>query len=823
MADEKIIFDILTGLNTVKSDIDALKGSAAGAQKSLSLIAGAAFIQIGAAALSAASAVVGFGKSVADEAAQADTNLTSLNTALKLSGDFSEKASKQFQALAESIQATTVFDNDAALQSLALAKAFGATNDQAEKLTKAATQLATVQGISLTEATSQLGKTLDGTAGKLAETIPGLRSFTAAQLQAGAAVDFVNSRFGGAAQSAATTFAGAIKQNENAFKDLEKAAGAVITQNPVFVGGIRALTAIFNQLEILLRNNQTAIVEFINNGLLVIASAANIAIKALGILVKTSNTINLVLIGLGESVANLVTSFLRLGGIPSVIAGIGGAISSAFADILDLFSKLFASIESNPVLSNFFKKLGIDLAGVQAPLKDAADSMRTFGSSLDASKVTGGLNAIDSGLAGARSAAVAASGAVSSAFNAAENASDKFTAGVEKNSKKQIIAVGSGADGIKNEFQAVAALSEDTLKKISQDIIKNPFDALFKNNESANIFFGKAIKKAKELDLALHDAVEENNVNAIKSIQEAIKNNKTLIQDVEFRVAISAAAGIAENITKGFQGAVTLAKSAVTTIVSALGPIGQALGPIAGEIFGALAQGPAKVKEMVTSFIEAIPTIIENVLLSIPAIIEALIVEIPRVIDRMVEEIPRVVQSIIDHLPELIVQLTSALVRASLELSNQMPFIAAQLAISLIAQTPHIAVEFVNQLVKEAPRFVTELIKSIGDSIGSLGGIFGGGGGGGGGGDIFSGIGDFFGFADGGTVPGGAPFTDRIPSLLTPNETVIDRSLSKRLDSFLSGQTPGQGGAPTTIQLVVGEQQLANVILDLNRRGFRLA
>jgi len=44
-----------------------------------------------------------------------------------------------------------------------------------------------------------------------------------------------------------------------------------------------------------------------------------------------------------------------------------------------------------------------------------------------------------------------------------------------------------------------------------------------------------------------------------------------------------------------------------------------------------------------------------------------------------------------------------------------------------------------------------------------------------GGGSIFGSIGKIFGFSQGGVVPGGAPYTDRVPALLTPGEVVIPR------------------------------------------------
>ena len=66
-----------------------------------------------------------------------------------------------------------------------------------------------------------------------------------------------------------------------------------------------------------------------------------------------------------------------------------------------------------------------------------------------------------------------------------------------------------------------------------------------------------------------------------------------------------------------------------------------------------------------------------------------------------------------------------------------------------------------------------DTIISKGGSL--LSGMFSGKGGGGFG-NILGSIGSFFKFADGGIVPGGAPYTDRIPAMLTPGEVVIPRN-----------------------------------------------
>ena len=94
-----------------------------------------------------------------------------------------------------------------------------------------------------------------------------------------------------------------------------------------------------------------------------------------------------------------------------------------------------------------------------------------------------------------------------------------------------------------------------------------------------------------------------------------------------------------------------------------------------------------------------------------------------------------------------------------------------------------------NAATSEQGNIMTGLISKAGSllSMGSRGGGIGGklGGlfgslfsGGGGGGSNLMGIGSakgFFGMAKGGVVPGGAPYTDRVPTMLTPGEVVIPR------------------------------------------------
>jgi plasmid maintenance system antidote protein VapI len=167
-----------------------------------------------------------------------------LNTALQLSGDFSAQASQDFQAFAADLQQVTRFGDEVTLNQLALAKSFGATNEQAKEIVKTAADLSASFGIDLESATRNVAKTLGGFAGELGEVIPELKNLDQAQLQAGAGIDILAKRFAGAAGRDVQTFSGSIDQLSNAFGDLLEEVGFMITKNPQFIALVNSTTKV---------------------------------------------------------------------------------------------------------------------------------------------------------------------------------------------------------------------------------------------------------------------------------------------------------------------------------------------------------------------------------------------------------------------------------------------------------------------------------------------------------------------------------------------------------------------------------------------------
>jgi hypothetical protein len=172
-----------------------------------------------------ASKLTGVLSDTIDAASVQEDAINSLNTSLALSGEFTEAASQGFQDWASSLQAATTAGDEQILAQAALAKSFGATNEQAKQITEASLELAAATGKSLEEATRQVSKTLGGYAGELGEVNPAIKALTQEQLKAGEAAQLLLNQYGGSAAAQVNTFSGALQQTTNTFGDLLEEIG----------------------------------------------------------------------------------------------------------------------------------------------------------------------------------------------------------------------------------------------------------------------------------------------------------------------------------------------------------------------------------------------------------------------------------------------------------------------------------------------------------------------------------------------------------------------------------------------------------------------
>lgn len=273
-------------------------------------------------------------KEATEAAAVQEDAINRLNGALQSSGDFSKAASEDLQDYARQLQSTTKFGDEVILNQLALAKSFGATNQQAKDIAAAATDLSAALGIDLESATRNVAKTLGGYAGELGETIPQLKNLTTAQLQAGDGVALLAKQFSGQAANAVQTFSGRIAQTKNTFGDLLETIGDFITKNPfvlkaiseinkLFLSSITAVSKFFKELdtfndviEPILRFNDAVITnviapleQLINIGkipFIVISGGIN---EAIALFAKFGGVVGEILSGVG--IENNLVGFLK--------------------------------------------------------------------------------------------------------------------------------------------------------------------------------------------------------------------------------------------------------------------------------------------------------------------------------------------------------------------------------------------------------------------------------------------------------------------------------------------------------------------------------
>lgn len=344
-----------------------------------------------------------------------------------------------------------------------------------------------------------------------------------------------------------------------------------------------------------------------------------------------------------------------------------------------------------------------------------------------------------------------------------------------------------------------------------------------------------------------------------------IKKQRKKIEDM---TQLGIATGLINGIAQGKEGARKAIVGISQGILDAWIPgLGQALGPL----INAFTQGPEHVREMVNQFADAIPILIENIILSIPVIIEAIADKADVIIERLVERVDDIIIALIRAMPRVAVKLAAAVaVEVPLALSKSIGGVAWNFAkwiyegfkklftsLEIFGQFWNLGKtifrgfwsiiryfgEFMFQLGKAIYRGLWDGIKDLGEFFYDLGksivqgfldgldligsgissaaqsvGLPGGSGGITGSETIDTaltgGLNQVFGWAKGGLVPSGFS-NDNFPARLTSGELVVDRSTTEDLQEFLATQRPGSAGNETMLGIlgqILNTLQKGNII-----------
>lgn len=791
MADIKI--DLLLEANEA---LKSIKGFSAQANKELSTIKFASIINsidsIGRIASSAFRVVSNAISEPIKAAEEQEDAINRLNAALKINGNLTPEVSKSLQDFASELQNVSRFADDVILNGVALLQTLAPLSEVGLKeATQAALDLASGLRIDVNTAFNLVGRAATGNVELFSRYGLQIKKAATDSETFANTLKGIQNQFGGRALADTETFAGGIQRVRNSIGDTLEEFGNFIIKN--------------NEVNKSLNEVNKAILEFTQ---FLIESAPTIR----GFISNSINSLTFLFNTIRKGIEFFSIGFVQL---EKVTFSSISFVTEQIANLLDSLSKI-------PRIGDFFK--------------DSINSLRKF--SLITEESAKASDEAVNDLVNSTSGLKKEVRTVASTVNSTKNTGSLFLAGAKSN----IADVTQELEKLKSTLKN-AGLNKIEIAVIErQDRLKIIDEAL--KQEKINIKEASDLRKKIELDFQKNKLDFEKTLleEQKKAAQSQIDDATSFLNSIRGQVPGAGQKGDAGNVSgtnqliiasaeagnqllKGAEGALNVIKAGIGTAATAiLGPIGQVVGPVIGEVISTLAKGPEAVRQLITEFAQAIPTIITNILTAIP---EALITQfelLGPLIEKLFEVIPAAIESFIQRLPDVIQALVQGAVRAGATLTARMPFVATELATSLIAEAPNIAAKTIDAFVSEAPRFITELIKQIPQAAGGVVGGIGGAAGGifGGIGDAIGGIGDIFGFAGGGGVE--IPRGDTLIAGFNAKETVINEEQTQRFNRLLDYiESSNRSNAPTTIQLIIGENELASVMLDLNRRGFRIS
>jgi hypothetical protein len=198
-------------------------------------------------ALGAAFSAVSIFKKSIQAASEQEVATKRLNSALALSGKFTDQVGKDFANLANEIQRTTKFTDDAVTNAASTIQILSNLPvSQLKQATIATTDLAAALRIDLDSASRLVAKAANGSADalskygiKIDESIPKSERFAEV-------LRIIETRFGGLAKQDLNTFTGQLTATSNAFGDILEELGFFITESPAVIQFLSEIRVAFN-------------------------------------------------------------------------------------------------------------------------------------------------------------------------------------------------------------------------------------------------------------------------------------------------------------------------------------------------------------------------------------------------------------------------------------------------------------------------------------------------------------------------------------------------------------------------------------------------
>lgn len=283
-------------------------------------------------------AVLGFAESLVVEgvsaAIETQSAMNQLTNALARQGNLLPDVAKDMAKMAEELERTTKFTDDAALSAAALLENITQLDSEGlQKATKAAADLSSAMGIDLQSAATLVGKAINGnTAGLQRYGIEVQKGSNDTETFANV-ITGLNKKFGGSAASEIQPYQGAIGLMGKAWEDVTKVIGGAIINNKTVLAAIQGVSDVLRDFGDFLGENSGALQTFF--GQLVTGS-----LKAAQVVIAAFETIQV-------SVQAVIASFEAIGiGIGGVAAAAVQAAQGNFSSAADTMKSAFEDVKT---------------------------------------------------------------------------------------------------------------------------------------------------------------------------------------------------------------------------------------------------------------------------------------------------------------------------------------------------------------------------------------------------------------------------------------------------------------------------------------------
>lgn len=622
-------------------------------------------------------AATGFFDKVVSEAIDAENNLNQLNAALARNGQLTIETSSAMSKFASDMMAVSTIDDDVISGQLAIAMNFTKSADKARDLVSAAMNLSAAMKIDLGTAVELLGRTLDGTAGRLNETVPALRGVSAEALKSGEAIKIVNEQFAGAAASEVNTYSGSLSQLSNVFGNFAASIGNMIIQNPMVIQSIKELSLVFSQMTGNIEDGTNESISFVNRGITALISGFRDLLPNLNNIASFFKSISLLFDVMTKGIMSFVDGLKILGNTWLWLVGTMEGKKSALKGIDEALDRMRRrGDELSKALENIGKDAfsKIDLKALDDALKRIQDAAKNkpiqipsnVNANIDKNKIAKDLQK-----------------AVSDAASKAEIDLSKLDLNIPipKKEDQELFTKDQLQEmGFEQWFNDLSDYLDNYIIEFNKpDQIKSDelWSSMFGNANISDIkieeigLFQKAINSLKATASFIWNAapiIQGITYLATKSIwkfYDYIRDNFSSLATNFLGGTTTAVTGIIGSITQGAEGA----KKSVTKVIgdslegiaktvgSIFGPIGGAIGQLVGGILNQMIQLTQIPKEefnkKVKEFFDAVPSALSSIIENLPNVAEKLAQNINPMILKLLEALPKIFLAIAEGMDEL--------------------------------------------------------------------------------------------------------------------------------------------------------------------------